>query len=143
MKALTLWQPWSWAIAHAGKRIENRSWKPPASILGQRIAIHAGKKLDLDACAGLECEDNIQLPRMYFHEPKNAFVHSAVESTATVLGWTEDLGHSHPQYLWLTGPIGWVFDDVFALPNPVHCRGAQGLWNLPSATERLVVGQLP
>jgi hypothetical protein len=49
MKALTLWQPWSWAIAHAGKRIENRTWRPLGCVINQQIAIHAGKQLDLDA----------------------------------------------------------------------------------------------
>lgn len=27
MKALSLRQPWAWAVVHAGKRIENRTWK--------------------------------------------------------------------------------------------------------------------
>ena len=26
MKALTIKQPWAWAIIHAGKDIENRDW---------------------------------------------------------------------------------------------------------------------
>lgn len=142
MKAITLWQPWSWAIAYAGKRIENRGWKPPAAIIGQRIAIHAGKTLDLNACEGLGCEDDIQLPEMYFHDPKKAFVHGAIESTALLKGWTEGLCSSHPQSLWLTGPIGWVLDDVVVLPRPILCRGAQGLWNLPRETERLVLEQV-
>ena len=46
MKAITLIQPWSWAVAHGGKRVENRSWFPPKAMLGQRVAIHAGGKLD-------------------------------------------------------------------------------------------------
>lgn len=38
---LTLWQPMASAIPLLGKRVENRPWAPPRSILGQRIAIHA------------------------------------------------------------------------------------------------------
>ncbi len=49
MKALSLRQPWAWAVAHAGKRIENRIWKSlakgfaalPDEVRGQVIAIHA------------------------------------------------------------------------------------------------------
>lgn len=26
MKAISLWQPWAWAILHAGKDVENRRW---------------------------------------------------------------------------------------------------------------------
>jgi len=43
MKALTLTAPWGTAIAKLGKDIENRRWKPPDAIIGQRIAIHEGK----------------------------------------------------------------------------------------------------
>ena len=41
MKAITLWQPWASLIADGTKTIETRSWAPPSSLLGQRIAIHA------------------------------------------------------------------------------------------------------
>ena len=42
MKALTLHQPWASLIACGAKRIETRSWPPPKSLIGKRIAIHAG-----------------------------------------------------------------------------------------------------
>jgi len=45
MKALTLWPEWAWAIIHLGKDVENRTWHPPKNILGQRIALHAGRKV--------------------------------------------------------------------------------------------------
>lgn len=44
MKALSLWQPWASLIAHGIKTIETRSWPPPKSLIGQRIAIHAAKR---------------------------------------------------------------------------------------------------
>ena len=36
-------QPWPWAILHAGKRIENRTWAPPVEMIGQRFLLHAAK----------------------------------------------------------------------------------------------------
>ena len=39
MRALTVKQPWAWAIIHAGKNVENRTWH--MDYRG-RIAIHAG-----------------------------------------------------------------------------------------------------
>ena len=42
MQAITLKHPWAFAIARLGKRVENRTWKPPNRLLGQRIAIHGG-----------------------------------------------------------------------------------------------------
>jgi hypothetical protein len=45
--ALSVRQPWAWAIIHAGKDIENRSWQAVNHGLKQRgrIAIHASKGL--------------------------------------------------------------------------------------------------
>ena len=32
---------------------------------------------------------------------------------------------------WFGGPVGWVLSDIIVLPEPVPCRGAQGLWDIP------------
>ena len=49
MKALTVRQPWAWAIIHAGKDIENRSWT--TSYRGP-LSIHAsGREPDSDELA--------------------------------------------------------------------------------------------
>jgi hypothetical protein len=45
MKALTLWDPWASLIMIGVKRLETRPWRLPASMVGQRIAIHASKKV--------------------------------------------------------------------------------------------------
>lgn len=44
MKALTIWQPWASLIAAGAKPYEWRGWCAPLSIVGQRIAIHAGAR---------------------------------------------------------------------------------------------------
>lgn len=48
--ALSVRQPWAWAIIHAGKNIENRSWQAVNHGLRQRgrIAIHASKGMTRD-----------------------------------------------------------------------------------------------
>jgi hypothetical protein len=56
MKALTLKAPWATAIAKLGKDIENRSWRPPAAIIGERIAIHEGAGLHREGLRWLEEE---------------------------------------------------------------------------------------
>lgn len=43
MKALTLHQPYASLIARGVKTIETRTWPAPAGLIGERIAIHAGK----------------------------------------------------------------------------------------------------
>lgn len=48
--ALSVRQPWAWAIIHAGKDIENRSWQAVNHGLKRRgrIAIHAAKGMTRD-----------------------------------------------------------------------------------------------
>jgi ASCH domain len=47
VKALTIWQPWASLIIAGAKPYEFRGWRPPASIIGQRIVIHAAaRKID-------------------------------------------------------------------------------------------------
>lgn len=45
MKAISLWQPWASLIACGEKPFETRHWAPPRELIGQRIAIHAAKKV--------------------------------------------------------------------------------------------------
>jgi hypothetical protein len=147
VKALTLIQPWAWAITHAGKRIENRSWRPPRSLWGQRLAIHAGKSLDEEACIALYAE-GYSMPA--------AVHHGAIVATARVLGVvTETLKSglvvesvleeppawvlSPKNRVWFCGPVGWILDEVAVLREPVTVRGAQGLWNVPPEVERQVL----
>ncbi|RWN20383.1 MAG: hypothetical protein EOR94_13310 [Mesorhizobium sp.] len=44
MKALTVWQPWASLIAIGAKPYEFRGWKPPKSLIGKQLAIHAGAR---------------------------------------------------------------------------------------------------
>lgn len=48
MKALSIRQPWAWLVVHGPKRIENRSWHLPPSMVGQRIYIHAAAGMTYD-----------------------------------------------------------------------------------------------
>ena len=45
MKAITLWQPWASMVAMGLKQNETRSWAPPKALIGERIAIHAAKRV--------------------------------------------------------------------------------------------------
>lgn len=132
MKALTLHAPWAWAIAHAGKRIENRSWRPPSWIIGQRIAIHAGKNLG-DAESQESCRDLIEEAGIH---PPRSWPRSLVVCTAIVEGFVE--GESGERELsaadaaWYCGPVGWRLRDVHTV-EPLACKGALGLWNLPQS----------
>lgn len=118
---LTLHQPWAFAIAHAGKRVENRSWRPWCAV-GTYLAIHAGASLDREAVRTL-AQQGIHVP------PK--FEQGAIVAVAQLAGVAHtDTQVPEEQLDWWCGPIGWLLDEVVAI-EPVPCKGAQGLWRLP------------
>lgn len=144
MRALTLHRPWPFIILRMGKRVENRPWKPWASVIGQRIALHAGKHWD---------------PNTPADEPVTTTLATAqgIVGTAIVKGWVYskpitrgrviEIDYTYSLELlaedalaavrsrWFTGPYGWVLEDVHELPEPIPCKGALGLWQLPAAVE--------
>jgi hypothetical protein len=128
-RALTLWQPWVHAISHGSKRLENRKQKPPAALIGSHIAIHAGKTLRLWDLAwineqfGYEFRES-EIPRM------------AVVATARIDGYVTS--STDP---WFFGPYGWRLSDVVTLPEPVPCKGALGLWTMPTDVAAAVARQ--
>jgi len=144
LRALTLIQPWAWAIAHAGKTVENRTWRPPRSMLGNYLAIHAGKtRVDAAAVEDLrEVASDVPL----------LFDLGAIVCVARLVGWVRDplavegsafAGITKARAdlvvksIWWSGPVGWVLDEVVAI-EPVPILGAQGLWTVPPAVADVV-----
>lgn len=169
MQALTLWQPWAWAMAFAGKPVENRTWAPPHALLGQRIAIHAGKVCDADAICDIAAEFGLmpadwQPPSPSYGlegaKPVGTLAGGAVVAVGTLAGYVCDDGNgriigeticpettagfarSYRASRWYQGPVGWIVVNRIALPTPVPCRGAQGLWTLPPDVEAAVMRQI-
>ncbi|WP_102128491.1 hypothetical protein [Deinococcus planocerae] len=127
--ALTLQQPWAAAVRDLDKCVENRAWRPPAHVLGQYIAIHAGKTFD---------ERGAQWIAAHFgasYSPGNTAT-GALVALARLSEVTSS--RSDP---WFFGPYGWVFDNVIPL-EPVLCRGARHLWRVPDAAYAQVTEQL-
>lgn len=146
MKALTLWRPWPWSIIHGPKRIENRPWKPPASIIGKRLALHAGKTYDAAGESFIRARlDDYGLAA----PPQAELEQQGIIGIVTVTGFSTDaeslaleegfgFGDMH-QPAWFFGPFAWLLEVNAALPSPVPCKGMQGLWDLPPDVERAVL----
>lgn len=120
MKALTICQPYASMIISGDKPVENRTWRPPVWLIGQRLAIHAGKSREW-------------LSRWYGPLP-DPMSFGAVIGTAVVDGWF----HCHDvpdkySHLRLNphvcGPWCWVLRDPVAFPVPYVWTGRQGLWD--------------
>lgn len=114
--ALSVRQPWAWAIIHAGKDVENRSWQAVnhgLRIRG-RIAVHAAAGMTreeyVNAAAfmdeiGVSCPPAIELQR--------GGIIGSVEVIDVVIS------SSSP---WFFGPRGLVLRD----PEPCEFRGVKG-----------------
>lgn len=123
MNAITLIQPWAMAITYLGKRVENRTWRPPAAAIGMPLAIHAGKGFDED---GAEWIWRTFGTRYVHHDvPKGAVI-----AVCRLSGFVKSEDELSPKGRpWFFGPIGWTLEDVTPI-EPVFCRGQQGLWRL-------------
>ena len=145
MRALTLHQPWGWAIAAGHKAVENRPWEPPRGFIGERFAIHAGKTYDFEG--GRKIAQLLGLDVL----PPEVNIAGAVIAVATCVRVIQDRtldperstkNLSNEEFRWFFGPFGWVLRDVVRLERPVPCRGFQQLWTLPPDVEAEVIAQL-
>ena len=126
MKAITLWRPWPWAIFFAGKDIENRTWEPPKGLIGQRLAIHAGKRFDPEAVAYLQ-ELGFECPERPDDHPLGLV--GTVTYSGAVRSSTSE---------WFEGSVGWQLADPHKLEIPLEVSGKQGLWPVPDELARLL-----
>lgn len=141
MRALTLMQPWGWAITSAGKRVENRSWAPSALQVGEVIAIHAGKSYD-DSAPGFPAMGAAIRATHDDSEPWRTA--GVIVGTAIFRGAHTDGPRSclNDCMRWgMPDMWHWVLDGT-PLDGPVPARGMLGLWTLPADVETAVRAQL-
>ena len=127
MLALSIRQPWAWAIVHAGKRHENRSW---STAYRGPIAIHASKwwsaKQVVDTFKEL-LDDGLVPPGPKLTPRMLLDATGGIVGTARIVDCVEKSDSP-----WFVGPFGFVLDDVKALPAIIPCKGALGLFNVPA-----------
>ena len=129
MKALSIKQPWVHAILHEGKDIENRSWK---SNYRGWIALHASAKPLTSPVEEFRCPDLKSLD------------YSAICGVARLIDIT-----TNSRSKWFYRPddgsinYGWVFADATPLKKPIPCKGALGVWEIPSEISLIIRRQLP
>lgn len=120
-RAVSIWQPWSWAIIHAGKNVENRNWK--TNVRGE-ILIHASKTTQYFE------EDRQEIQQAFGlvipAKPEMAF--GAIIGIAELhdCTWSEngDGGWGMAQS-W-----HWHLRNARSLAKPIPYRGHQGFFNV-------------
>lgn len=149
--ALTIHQPWAWAITAGLKRFENRTWRPPHKVIGKRIWIHASQRIDGDGVRFVESQ-RLAVPKDL---PMGALIGTAVvtgflkEEPPTIELPTDrdftfqEMGEAAIGRVlkrwpdpWLFGPYGWLLEDALTLTAPIFCRGFQNVWTLAPETQR-------
>ena len=136
VKALSLHQPWASLIAAGFKSIETRSWPPPQSLIGQRIAIHAAKKVVAFPDTPAYREFNDAVNNALGHDWLRTSQRGAVVAIATLYNvrqvQADTVIPEGDELLFGDFTLGrwmWELSDVQPLDPPVPARGHQGLWN--------------
>lgn len=146
MKALTIRQPWAWAVMAGGKTVENRT---RGTKHRGTLAVHAGREWSTRGGQDPRVYSAIALFTRAFEHTAGIIdpaLHHDRIAFGALLG-TVELVDSHPD----TGccrPWGesayeeaggktrtvlhhLVLEDPRPLAEPVPCRGALGLWTVP------------
>lgn len=121
-EALSVRQPWAWAIIHAGKDIENRSWKRWKRDWKHRgrTAIHAAMGMTQeeyeDAAGWMRHALGIECPAPHL------LVRGGIIGTVNIVDnvWT----HPSP---WFQGPGGLVLREAEPI-LPISSKGELGIF---------------
>ncbi len=129
-QCLTLHQPFAWAVIHAGKDVENRSWKTKHR---GPLYIHAGKHFDPMAYHMLKEEfPHVQWPA------QSEFRHMGLIGYVFLAGCPATRDTSTSPWA-IPGFYHWALKNPVAIPFE-PCRGAQQIW---TAGNQMRVMELP
>src|SRR5690349_22078817 len=123
MKAISIRPPWAWAILHAGKDIENRTWK--TNYRGP-MAVHASGNMSRPYYEQAVEEIKKVAPRAKV-PPFEEMARSAIVGVVEIAGCEKKTGSKwHEKGNW-----GFVLKKPRALVKPVECNGWLGVWEVP------------
>lgn len=133
MPALTIWQPWAQLVIDGVKVHETRTWRPPASVVGRRLLIHAGS---MHFAPERLPHALLELVRERYAERDEPLPYGALLGSVIVKGATYTQQTTPASWQdrtagdWRGGRYAWEFCDPqpFKVPRPV--RGAQGIWHV-------------
>lgn len=147
MKALTVRQPWAWAIVHGGKGVENRTRNIAGGYRGP-LAIHAGLRED-------EAAYHDDLIKEALGQYDDSWLLQEQLVTGAFVGVVDLIGAhvAQPQRIEQTGPMSFfgsppccysawaeqstgivhlVLANRRPLERPISCAGKLGLWTPPA-----------
>ena len=122
MRAVSIHQPWAWAILNAGKDVENRSWRTHHR---GPILIHASATRST-----YDREANRFSQRFRIALPPWEELH-----TRALIGIVDIVGCVRDSTSRWAEPDSWhwLLENPRTLSEPLACRGAQLLFHVPEA----------
>lgn len=120
MKALSIQQPWAWAILYGGKDIENRTW--PTHYTGSFL-VHAGKKFDHEGYRWIYEHQYSLFPLIDIPHRDN-FPMGGIVGKSNIIDCVSH--HTSPFFF---GPWGFVLKDSIPLKF-ISYRGKLGFFNV-------------
>lgn len=157
-KALSLIQPWGWAVARGHKAVENRSW---STNYRGTIAIHASS-VNSAARWPMFFEDMVtainpaifaEMDDRRITKQNQLFHFGAILGIADIVGviqlpaatepgkndFAKICAHQFPDFLrshptapkWAEGEFCWLLANPIQFAVPIPAKGALSLWNLP------------
>jgi len=146
IRALTVRQPWAWAIIHGGKDVENRSRNIVGSYRGP-VLIHAAQRYDKVGYRDLHRDPTSLLARAWkrFATQANSIGDNdfgALIGVVDIVGvhWGEregvvDMTPMCSRWAYGPGDPSWHMRlaNPRPLSNPVPYKGRLGLWRIDTA----------
>jgi hypothetical protein len=161
MKAITLTQPWATLVAMGAKRFETRSWG--TAYFGP-LLIHAAKKFPTECrrmaydeepfrnVLGMgsripmdkfgKVEENLPCGKVIAVTSLRFCVKIQFDLPGCGLAEVLDTQTELPFGDYTPGRYAWALGAVHEMEEPISCRGALGLWTVPSEVEAEVHKQL-
>lgn len=161
--ALSVCQPWAWAIVRGHKSVENRTWATNHRGL---IAIHAStSKRHVNAeveCFLIDAGDHVfeELNHPAHTNANPCFYYGAIVGVAEIVGCIESDGmtleadaadaglagwygqHKIPPAYWAEGPQCWLLANAVEFAQPIECKGALNLWRLTAELQAKIAAEL-
>ena len=129
MKALSIKQPWASLVCLGLKDIENRSWKLPLEMEGERIYVHASLKPDRGSFEWLADRGFPIAPAL--------MLQSNMMPTGAIIGEISLIRCvNHSESRWFSGPFGWMLDNPRLYDKPIPYKGQLRFFNVEIPTNK-------
>lgn len=159
MYVISLWQPYAQLIADEVKRAETRHWAPPDWLIGDRIAIHAGKRQPTRKELTEEFPNEVhkEMTQRYGTAWTKTIPYGALVAIARLDGFIQITSMSEKGFFakglltnqeftktisvtyptdsfghYTVGRYIWQLNDIYKLKTPQPELGQQGWWKLES-----------